>query len=237
LCAAFNKADRIVVKQLYNRTLASFTEFPKTIAKTDQLSALVDADVYILAVSDRAIKQLAAALPFKNKLVVHTAGGNSLNALASKNRKGVFYPLQTFSKDKPIEFTDIPICIEASDASDFSLLSTLGNQISREVHLVNSSQRKALHTAAVYSCNFVNHMYAISQDICTEANVSFDLLKPLIKETASKINTLPPKAAQTGPAMRNDKKTMRKHLKKLSSKLYHDIYLLISKSIKKTYEL
>lgn len=192
---------------------------------------ITEADLYIISVSDNAISEVSEHLPFKNRLVVHTSGSSKLSILNDKNRKGVFYPLQTFTKGKEIDFAPIPICLEAENEADYQLLEKLGNCISQKVVRINSEQRKSIHVAAVFVCNFVNHLYHIGNDICEQNNVPFEVLHPLIQETAHKITELSPRDAQTGPALRNDTKTIEKHLDFLENTEYKKLYQLLTQSI------
>jgi predicted short-subunit dehydrogenase-like oxidoreductase (DUF2520 family) len=189
------------------------------------------ADVYIISVSDNAIAEVSGKLPFQNRLVVHTSGSSDLSVLDNKNIKGVFYPLQTFTKGKKVDFSPIPICLETENEQDYQLLENLGNCISKKVFQINSEQRKSLHVAAVFVCNFVNHLYQIGNEICEANQIPFEVLHPLIQETAQKILELTPKEAQTGPALRNDTKTIQKHLDFLSDENYKTIYKLLTQSI------
>ena len=209
-------------------TVSHLLDFNKI---TDDWSTLAEADLYIIAVSDDAISNVSEQIPYKNKLVVHTSGGISLEALAPNNRKGVFYPLQTFSKNKVVNFKTIPICIESQNASDFQLLQKVAQSISDSVFAINSEQRKALHVGAVFVSNFSNHMYKIGNDICIENNLPFEILSPLIQETAEKITQLSPNEAQTGPAIRNDKETINAHLTFLSDENQKNIYTILTQSI------
>jgi predicted short-subunit dehydrogenase-like oxidoreductase (DUF2520 family) len=188
-------------------------------------------------VTDNVISEVSSQLPFKNKLVVHTSGSSELSVLDAKNRKGVFYPLQTFSKDKEIDFTSIPLCLEAENEEDFKILENLAQLISENVFTISSEQRKSLHVAAVFVCNFVNHMYTIGNKICKENNVPFGVLQPLIIETAHKITSLKPEEAQTGPALRNDTKTINKHLEFLQDSNYQELYKLLTQSIQNVKKL
>ena len=209
-------------------TLFHLLDFNKI---TDDWSTLAEADLYIIAVSDDAIANVSEQIPYKNKLVVHTSGAISLEVLASNNRKGVFYPLQTFTKNKDVDFKIIPICIESQNASDYQLLQKVAQSISDSVFAINSEQRKALHLAAVFVNNFTNHLYKIGNDICIENNVPFEILKPLIQETAEKITQLSPNEAQTGPAIRNDIETINAHLTFLSDENQKNIYKILTQSI------
>ena len=217
--------------QVYTRqksTLSHLLDFNKI---TDDWKTLAEADLFIIAVSDEAISTVSEQIPYKNKLVVHTSGGISLEAIASNNRKGVFYPLQTFTKNNAVDFKIIPICIESQNASDYQLLQNVAQAISDSVFAINSEQRKALHVAAVFVNNFTNHLYKIGNDICIENNVPFEILKPLIQETAEKITQLSPNKAQTGPAIRNDIETINAHLSFLSDENQKNIYNILTQSI------
>lgn len=196
---------------------------------TSDYQSLVEADLYIIAVSDDAIAPISTQLPFENRLVVHTSGSVSIDALDHKNRKGVFYPLQTFSKNKALDFSTIPLCLESE--TDYEFLENVAKSISNEVYKINSEQRKSMHVAAVFVNNFVNHLYQIGNEICEENKVSFEILKPLLLETAQKVLTLTPAAAQTGPAIRNDQKTIASHLAFLTNENHKNTYKLLTQSI------
>ena len=192
---------------------------------------LKEADLYLIAVSDTAISEVSGKLPFKNKLVVHTSGAVPLEVINPNNRKGVFYPLQTFSKKVPVDFKIIPICIESENATDLEILKKVANSISESVFEINSKQRKALHVAAVFVNNFTNNLYKIGSDICIENNIPFEILFSLIKETAEKITRLTPIDAQTGPAKRNDVETINSHLSFLTNENQKTIYKILTQSI------
>lgn len=192
---------------------------------------LQEADLYIIAVSDDAIEMVSAQLPFKNRLVVHTSGSVPLSALHDNNRKGVFYPLQTFTKGKAINFKTIPICLEAENPTDYQILDKIAKILSDKVYAINSEQRKALHVAAVFVNNFTNHLYSIGNEICLENQIPFDILKPLIQETVEKILTLSPNEAQTGPAIRNDQRTIASHQVFLNHENQLNIYKILTQSI------
>jgi predicted short-subunit dehydrogenase-like oxidoreductase (DUF2520 family) len=151
--------------------------------------------------------------------------------LNNKNRKGVFYPLQSFTKSRAVSFSEIPICIEANNENDYLILKNLAELLSKKVYKINSAQRKSLHISAVFVNNFVNHLYKIGNDICNENEVDFDILKPLILETANKIMTISPHDAQTGPAKRNDSTVINSQLDFLSNHNQKEIYKILTHSI------
>ncbi|MBS4013379.1 MAG: DUF2520 domain-containing protein [Bacteroidetes bacterium] len=194
-----------------------------------------NADLYLIAVPDDSIKEIAEIFPFKNKLLAHTSGSVSMDVLKEITvNYGVFYPLQTFTKNISLEYENIPFCIEASTNENTELLIQLASGISKNIYKIDFKQRRQLHLAAVFACNFSNHMYSIAEDILSHEEIPFDILKPLIQETARKIESLSPKMAQTGPAVRNDKLTITKHLDKLKSfEDYQKIYTFMTQSIQK----
>lgn len=231
LIQAFAKSTTVEVIQVFARrkeTLISQIDSHKI---TDSYSNLLLADAYLVAVSDDAIAKVSLQLPFENRLVVHTSGTVSMAALDSKNRKGIFYPLQTFTKDKPVDFRQIPICLESEEEADFEFLEKIAKIVSNTVYNISSEQRKALHVSAVFVNNFVNHLYQMGNEICIENKVSFEILKPLILETANKVMTLSPAAAQTGPAKRNDSQTIQAHLDIITDENQKTIYKILTQSI------
>jgi predicted short-subunit dehydrogenase-like oxidoreductase (DUF2520 family) len=235
LFKAFHKTEGVTVKQVFNRNYIKMISPFEKIPFTDDLSQIVDADVYIIGIPDDAISAFSESLPFQNKLVVHTSGGVSMEALSNKNRCGIFYPLQTFSKHREVHFENIPICIEAEDPKDVKLLQNLAETISKNVVEISSKKRAKLHLAAVFVNNFTNHLYEMGSEILKDNDLPFDLLKPLIIETASKIETLSPEKAQTGPARRNDSRTIEKHLHLLGDSNYRKIYELFTEELKQNY--
>jgi predicted short-subunit dehydrogenase-like oxidoreductase (DUF2520 family) len=235
LFEALNKADKVLIVQWFNRKLDPIESYKNRVTITNDLTKLADADIYILAISDDAISGFSEQLPIQNKLVVHTSGSVGIHDLDKKHRRGVFYLLQTFSKDSEIDFKNVPICIEALEKNDLQLLKDLAESIGSTYYKINTEQRQILHLCAVYVNNFANQLYRIAHEISDGKGINFDVLKPLILETAKKVQTLSPFAAQTGPAKRNDKKTIKKHLKLIENKDHKAIYELLTDSIKKTH--
>ncbi|MCR4029257.1 MULTISPECIES: Rossmann-like and DUF2520 domain-containing protein [Flavobacterium] len=231
LIKAFSNSKTVEIKQVFSRKKESvhhLIDFEKIV--TD-FSELQSADLHIIAVSDNVIAEVSEQLPFNNQLVVHTSGTSSIELLNEKNRRGVFYPLQTFSKNKNIDYSIIPFCLEAENTADFKLLETVAKSISIAVYSISSEQRKALHVAAVFVSNFTNHLYHLGQEICEENQLPFAILKPLIQETADKINTLDPVDSQTGPAIRHDSNTTDAHLAFLQDQNKKNIYKILTQSI------
>ena len=235
LYKAFKASEHISVKQWFNRSLKAIESYKNEVEIVDDLSNLKEADIYILAVSDDAIAELSIQLPFENRFVVHTSGSVSAYDIDKKNRRGVFYPLQTFSKSATIDFSEVPICLETLVKTDYKLLKKLAVSISNHTKRVNSDQRASLHLAAVFVNNFTNQIYRIAHEITESKGAEFDMLKPLILETARKVQHMSPYKAQTGPAKRDDKKTIKKHLNALDNEHHKAIYKLLTESIKKTH--
>lgn len=231
LIRAFSKNSEIELVQVLARNPLSISSLISTDKITSDFKALCPVDLTIIAVTDKEITNVSERIPSDNRLVVHTSGSVAIETLAAKNRKGVFYPLQTFSKGKEIDFKSIPICIEAQQESDLELLKTVAKSISNSVYDVNSQQRKALHVAAVFVSNFTNHLYHIGNELCEENKLPFSILIPLILETAQKIVSLAPKEAQTGPAQRMDTLTINSHLDFLTDENQKEIYKMLTKSI------
>ena len=235
LFKAFNKAENINVNQWYNRHLKSIDAYKNKVNVTDDLTQLKDADVYVIAVSDDAVSELTNEIPFENKLVAHTSGSLSVYDINKKHKRGVFYPLQTFSKDAEMDFKNVPICVETIKKNDYPLLKELAITIGSPVKKINSDQRRVLHLAAVFVNNFTNQLYRIGHEITESEGAEFDLLKPLIFETAKKVQGLSPYMSQTGPAKRHDKKTIKKHIKSLESEHHKAVYELLTASIQQTH--
>ena len=230
------KHNKDSVIQVYNRSEINLNKELDNIPFTTDLSKIKEADLYIIGIPDDAIAAFSETLPLKNKLVVHTSGSVSMEALSKRNRKGVFYPLQTFSKNREVNFNTIPICIEAKEEADLELLTNLGKSLSEKVVEIDSDERSKLHLAAVFVNNFVNHLYAIGDDILGNNELSFDLLHPLIEETASKVKTLSPSEVQTGPARRGDQKTIEKHLHLLKEGPESELYQQLTESLMKKFD-
>lgn len=189
-------------------------------------------DVVLLCVKDDVLNPEFLQQFKGDYLLCHTSGSVGMDVFPNNIRSGVFYPLQSLSASKPIDFSDIPLCLETKEPQDYDLLEHLGHKISNNIVKMDSEQRKQVHLSAVFVSNFVNHLYFIAQDLLKEQHLDFDILKPLIAEIAQKINYLSPKEAQTGPALRSDTDIINKHLKMLQGhKDYQDIYKRITESI------
>ncbi len=227
-----NDASQVKLVQWYSRSKIHDQE----IEVTNDIKMLKNAEIYILCVNDDSISDLSNQLIFNNKLVVHTSGSTTYESINRKNRRGVFYPLQSFSKTRKLNYSKIPICIEAENDLDLNILIDLCNKIGCGFHKINFEQRKNLHLAAIITNNFTNYLFSLSKEILSDQNLNFDILKPLINETVDKIHKLDPSESQTGPARRNDQNIIDMHIKMLKDPEHQNLYKLISQMIKRKYD-
>lgn len=197
-------------------------------------------DIIIVAVPDHALTGVLNELRCReNALVVHTAGSIGLDVFPGPiARRGVFYPLQTFSRGRTIDFTDVPLLLESSDPESSGILEELASAIGARPRFITTEQRIMLHLGAVFICNFTNHMLASGWQVAEKTGLPFEIFHPLINETVNKALALGPENSQTGPAIRNDRNTIEKHLKLLSfspelQKMYREITLSIMNFYKK----
>lgn len=213
------------------------------------------ADVYIISVKDSALREVIAHATKgrENQFFVHTAGSMSVDVFEGYcSRYGVFYPMQTFSKERQVSFREIPIFIEAggsdraavdgktadhttsadATADTLGVLRVLADSVSQKVYELSTADRKYLHLAAVFACNFANHCYALAADVLAKKGLPFDVMLPLIDETARKVHEMHPQDAQTGPAVRYDENVISMQSDLLADEpVLQDIYRLLSKSI------
>lgn len=234
LFKAISRAENFEVVQVYNHNAGALEDFRDVVSTTTDLTRIVPADIYLLAVKDEAILELAQKLHPANALLAHTSGGTAIDVFSDFSRAGVFYPLQTFSKTREIDFKNVPICIEAKNEADLEILGKMAGEISGNIFPVSSKQRRSLHVAAVFVSNFVNYLYTQGEEICKEHDLPFDILQPLILETAEKVTDLSPKQAQTGPAKRNDQSVINAHLELLNPE-QQQIYRVMTRSIRDSY--
>lgn len=216
LARAVAAAPDLRLRQLFARNAergAAVAALANT-SHTSDPAQLAPADIYLVAVSDRAVGEVTAALPIPaGAFVAHTAGSVPMDEIPEKySRRGVFYPLQTFTKGRAVDFAQIPLFIEGSDEAATRQLEAFARRLSRTVLRADSAQRRAIHLSGVFACNFANAMYAAAEGVLAGAGLPFDVLKPLIRETAAKAADAPsPAAVQTGPAVRGDAPTLAHH--------------------------
>lgn len=223
--------------QVFSRTMQSAETLASLLDAeplTDMAQVRDDADVYIFSVKDSALEQLISQLcGGEKKVFLHTAGSMPMSVFRGKAlHYGVLYPMQTFSKQREVDFSIIPCFIEANDEFALKQIEGLAGQISHRVFQLSSEDRKYLHLSAVFACNFANHCYAASQELLQQHGIPFDVMLPLIDETAAKVHGMTPKEAQTGPAVRYDENVIGKQMQLLENQPYFQkIYDCMSKSI------
>ncbi|MES2455303.1 MAG: F420-dependent NADP oxidoreductase [Bacteroidota bacterium] len=206
-------------------------------AVTDLAELDVTAELYVIAVKDDAIPSVSASLKDIQGMVVHTSGATAMQVLEQNSHHGIFYPLQTFSKSRTIDFSRVPVCLEANSVETLTKLKKIAKELGSPVYEVDNERRKLLHLSAVFVCNFVNHLYTLGSELLEEHELDFDMLKPLIMETAEKVQVALPVNVQTGPAVRHDETTIFNHLELLGrNPQLMEIYQTLSKSIKKTHQ-
>ena len=231
---ALERVTAVTVVEGIGRHLDTISFYKEKGVVFTNASSLLETDIFIIAVADTAIEEVSKPLASLNKLIVHTSGSVAMELILGE-RKGVFYPLQTFSKERKADFSNIPICIETNNKKDLELLKKVANLLSSKLVAMNSIKRKELHIAAVFANNFSNHLFYLTEQICKSNELPFSLLSPLIEETVSKMKDLGPFHAQTGPARRKDSTTMQHHINHLPSKEIQKMYTLLSNSIQETY--
>ncbi len=236
LSLALKDAGQEIV-QIFSRTEAHAKELADKVGcpYTSSLDAILsDADVYILSVKDDALLRLIPTIcdSRKNGLFLHTAGSVPMNLFeGSASQYGVLYPMQTFSKNRRVDFREIPCFIEASSAQTLAVVRSLAERISDHVVECDSEKRKKMHLAAVLACNLTNHCYRLAERVLEAEQIDFSLFLPLIEETARKVKTLSPKEAQTGPMVRYDQGVMRMQMEMLPDDRTREIYRLMAESI------
>ena len=237
LSAALRAGGHDIV-QIYSRTMASASALAARVGAepTDSIDSVCrDADVYIFAVKDDVLPQLATQLGRKcgDAVMLHTAGSVSMDVFRDvAHRYGVLYPMQSFSKTRHLELRDVPVYIEANRDEALAVARTLANSVSVKVRELSGEARRRLHLAAVFACNFVNCCYDLASDAAVAAGVPFTDFLPLIDETAAKVHDMSPLAAQTGPAVRYDENVIHKQLAQLKEdQTKKAIYTLMSQSI------
>ncbi len=237
LALAFSQRNK-KIKQVVSKNeenASSLANHFKCTYSNDISKIFPGADLYVIAVSDSIIPEITKKFPYKNAFVVHTSGSMPMDVLKETgDNYGVLYPLQTFTKNVKLDINNIPFCIEANTEKNLNILNNLAKELSTAVYETSSTQRETLHLAAVFACNFTNHLYHIASDLLEKDGLPYDMLKPLISETARKAGLFHPKHAQTGPAVRNDTSILNKHIEKLNMfDDYKKIYTFMSQSIKK----
>ncbi|MDJ1483271.1 DUF2520 domain-containing protein [Cytophagaceae bacterium YF14B1] len=226
------------IRQVYSRDIRHAKELTRNLYDAQAVNTLdftdSDADIFFITIPDDAVERIADSciLP-ESAILCHTSGTLPLVTLRPFPDRGVFYPLQTFSKSRHVDVQKVPFCLEASNDRTEEFIVALAQSISKTVYLVSSDERKILHIGAVFACNFSNHLMAIARDIVEREGLEFSLLKPLIEETFTKALAVDnPATVQTGPAIRGDEQTISNHVRYLKDQpLQQRIYKLLTESI------
>lgn len=238
LAPALDNSD-FPVHEVYSKNPAHAALLVERLYEADVKASLdfstSSSGIFIIATTDEAIEEVVQEIVLpEDAILLHTSGSQPLTILgyAATQNLGVFYPLQTFSKDKKVEFKEVPIFIESATPTTDKVLRAMGNTLSKNVIPINSYERKALHIAAVFASNFTNHMLLVAQDIMKENSLSYDYLKPLIAEMINKSLSIGPENAQTGPARRGDLEILDKHVEFLQDNpSAAELYKIISQHI------
>jgi predicted short-subunit dehydrogenase-like oxidoreductase (DUF2520 family) len=231
------KEKNIPISQIFGRNEKDLQEISEQFEIPFSTTELADAELYFIAVNDDAVAAISKNIKNQNSLVAHTSGSLPKEILEGNYRKASFYPLQTFSKSKMLQYSEIPFFVEAENEADSQILENLALKISEKVMKSDYEKRKYIHLTAVFACNFVNHLFARAKEISDSQQIPFHYFLPLIKETTLKIEKIEPKLAQTGPAIRNDEKILQLHEALITEEEHLKIYQVMNESIKKMYEL
>ena len=231
---ALTLKDKCELVQIYSRTLTNAKALAQQVgceAIGDLKNLALDADVYIVSVKDDAIGSVVDTVPDNGALWLHTSGSTPIDVFQNKrSRYGVLYPMQSFSKSHPANMSEVHIFIEGCDSETCKEIKAIASLMTKNVHETASAEREKLHIAAVFACNFANHMFTLSSEVLYEAGLPFDAMLPLIKTTIAKLDNITPQESQTGPAARGDMTIIEKHLKSLHGDK-RKIYKLLSHSI------
>ena len=236
LAKSFHEKN-IGISQIFGRNEHEVNEISQDFNIPFSTSAIADADFYLIAVKDDAVAEVSKIITAENCVVAHTSGSLPKEILAGNYRKASFYPLQTFSKDKSLDYSEIPFFIESDHDDDLEMMTNLASRISKNVTKSTYEKRKYLHLTAVFACNFVNHLYARAKEISDSQDIPFNYFLPLISETTTKIYSIEPKLAQTGPAVRDDLRVLEMHENLITDEDHLKIYRTMNESIRKMYEL
>ena len=234
LAKAFTQ-NNIEVSQIFGRNEVELNKISEELNIPYSTKELADADLYLISVSDSAVEQVSDLIKTEKALVAHTSGSLPLEILKGNYRKASFYPLQTFSKTKNLDYSKIPFFIETENQIDEKSLFELASIISENVETSDYEKRKYIHLTAVFACNFVNHLFARAKEISDSQDLPFQYFIPLIDETVEKIHHLEPKLAQTGPAVRGDERILKLHEELIKDEQHLKVYQLMNESIKKMY--
>ena len=225
------KKKGLKIVSLFNRSIEKILSHRKKTFITNNMEEIKKSDIYIISTNDDSIEKVSNQLKGRGGLILHTSGSTEMKILSVHKDFGVLYPLQTLTRDKLCDFKKVPVCIEGNSTFNIKKLKKLVTIIGSKCYQVDSKQRLALHVSAVFASNFTNYLFSIAHDICAENKIPFEIFFPLIRETIEKIEKNDPSKIQTGPAIRKDLNTIKKHLNFIKSKNSKKIYSILTQAI------
>ena len=225
------KKKGLKIVSLFNRSIEKILSHRKKTFITNNMEEIKKSDIYIISTNDDSIEKVSNQLKGRGGLILHTSGSTEMKILSVHKDFGVLYPLQTLTRDKLCDFKKVPFCIEGNSTFNIKKLKKLVTIIGSKCYQVDSKQRLALHVSAVFASNFTNYLFSIAHDICAENKIPFEIFFPLIRETIEKLEKNHPSKIQTGPAIRKDLNTIKKHLNFIKSKNSKKIYSILTQAI------
>lgn len=226
----FHHKENTKVTAVLGRSAHAHASFNSSVYQTD-FHIPLQAQYVFLAVSDAAVETVSNLILAPEALVCHVSGSVPLSALSSHQNRGVFYPLQTFGSEEPMDFKNIPLLVEANSPENEAKLRSLAQSISNQVQVLSSDSRKKLHLAAIMVNNFTNYLMGMAEDFCNNHQLDFKMLQPLMEQTIENMITKGAAEAQTGPARRGDHSTLQAHIELLDKDIEKEIYTTLSKAI------
>ena len=233
LCEVFSNNENFRIIEVYSRRKKNTNLFSEKIKFTDKIENLRKADFYFILCNDDSIKEISKKINVEGGVVLHSSGTQNINILSNQKNYGVFYPLQTFNFRDKLNFVEIPVLIEANSKKNLDKLKKLCELLNVTCKVVDSKNRLYYHLAATFANNFTNHLLSVTDEIINKFNLNKDFFIPISNKTIQKFKENKSKESQTGPAIRNDIKTIKKHEKILENSNYLNLYKIITKSIKK----
>ena len=233
LSKVFSNNENFRIIEIYSRKKKNTNLFNEQIKFTDKIENLKKADFYFILCNDDSIKEISKKINVNGGMVLHSSGTININILSNHKNYGVFYPLQTFNFHNKLNFTDVPVLIEANTKKNLDKLKKLCELLNTTCKVIDSKDRLYYHLAATFANNFTNHLLSITDEIINKFNLNKDFFIPISNQTIQKFKENKSKESQTGPAIRNDIKTIKKHEKILKNSNYLNLYKIITKSIKK----
>ena len=233
LSKVFSNNENFRIIEIYSRQKKNTNLFNEKIKFTDKIENLKKADFYFILCNDDSIKEISKKINVNGGMVLHSSGTININILSNHKNYGVFYPLQTFNFHNKLNFTDVPVLIEANTKKNLDKLKKLCELLNTTFKVIDSKDRLYYHLAATFANNFTNHLLSVTDEIINKFNLNKDFFIPISNQTIQKFKENKSKESQTGPAIRNDVKTIKKHERILENSNYLNLYKIITESIKK----